>query len=109
MTYKEVKQMLDGLGIPAAYHSFKDGAGQQPPFLVYYYPTGADFMADNRNYAKIRELNIEIYTDAKDFELEARMEELLDGAGLPYGRTEAYIESERMHMANYYTEVIINE
>ena len=107
MTYKEVKTLLSGAGIPVVYYQWPVDKAPNPPYICFYYPGDNDFKADDSNYAKIRELNVELYTDEKDFALEETMEALLKD--LVYSRTETYIDSERMFQVVYETEVLITE
>ena len=109
MSYAEIAEMIAALGLPWAYYQFRDGTGISPPFLVYYYPDSDDFFADDKNYQKIRDLIIELYTDEKDFALEAAVENALMDAGLTYTRDEADIDTERMHMVTYTAQVAITE
>ena len=108
MTYAEISQMISAVGIPYAYHHFEEGSGQQPPFITFYYQGDNDFIADNINYQAIRPLTIELYTDNKNFALEAAVESVLTANDLAFSRTEVFIDSEQMYMVTYYTEVIIN-
>lgn len=108
MTYAEISQMISAVGIPYAYHHFEEGSGQQPPFITFYYQGDNDLVADNINYAAIRPLTIELYTDNKNFALEAAVESVLTANDLAFSRTEVFIDSEQMYMVTYYTEVIIN-
>ena len=108
MTYQEVNSMIKTAGIPCAYYQFEEESGQQPPFITFYFQDSDDMMADNINYQTIRPLTIELYTDNKDFALEALLEEILKAHDLTFSRTETYIQSEKMYMVAYYTEVLIN-
>lgn len=108
MTFQEISNMVEDIGLPFAYYQFPEGTGQQPPFICFYFPDNDDFVADNINYAKIEALRVELYTDEKDFALEAEVEAALNEAGLVYSRTETPIESERMYLVSYETEVLIN-
>jgi hypothetical protein len=108
MTYAEISTMLSAVGVPFAYHHFEEGSGQQPPFITFYYEGENDLKADNINYQPVRPLTIELYTDNKDFVLEAAVEAVLTANGLAFSRAETYIESERMYMVSYNTEVLIN-
>ena len=108
MTYKEISQMIAEVGVPYAYYQFQEGTGQEPPFICFYYPNNNDFVADGENYVKVVQLVIELYTDNKDFSLEATLEAVLIEHDLVFTREETYIDSERMYLETYYTEVIIN-
>lgn len=108
MTRAEIFTMLKSVGIPTAYHHFAENTGIQPPFICFYCPDDNDFLADNTNYVKVDALTVELYTDNKDFELEGRLEAALNGAGLVYTRFGEYIDSEKMYMQTYETEVLID-
>ena len=108
MTYTEIAQMVASIGVPYAYYQFTEDTAKPPPFVCFYYPGDDDLKADNSNYAKIRPLTIELYTDNKDFDLEATVEGVLAANGLPFSRDETYIDTEKMHLVTYQTEVVIN-
>lgn len=114
MTYKEVYTLVSTIpmtqekNIPAAYFQFPEDNAPPPPFITYYYPSDNDFKADDTNYTLIRDLTIELYTDNKDFTLEKAVEDQLTSNGLVYSKTEDYIESEKLYMITFETEVIIN-
>ena len=108
MTYQEVDALVACLGLPYAYYQFTAKTAQPCPFLCFYFPDSDDFKADNTIYQKIRPLIIELYTDDKDFALEAQIETALAAAGLVYSRSEVYVGSERMYQITYEMEVIIN-
>ena len=67
MTYKEVSTMVKSIGLPYAYYQFPEGTAEAPPFICFYWSEDNDLKADNINYQKIERLNIELYTDNKDF------------------------------------------
>ncbi len=113
MSYAEIYEMLasitkNGVSVPVAYYQFNDDTGRQPPFICFFYSNSDDMAADNSNYAKIEALSIELYTDAKDFELEAAIEDALRENNLTWVRQEEFIDSEQMHETIYTTEVLIN-
>lgn len=106
MTYKEVKTLLSTTNLPVVYYQWPEGQAPEPPYLVFYYPGDNDFIADDTNYQKIRELTVELYTDQKDFAMEEVVEGVL--SGMVYSRFETYINEERMFLVTYEMEVIIN-
>ena len=106
MTYKEVKTLLSTTNLPVVYYQWPEGQAPEPPYLIFYYPGDNDFVGDNSNYQKIRELTVELYTDQKDFALEEVVEGVL--SGMVYSRYETYIDDERMFLVTYEMEVIIN-
>ena len=118
MTYQQVYDVVAGIRVngkllPCAYYQYSTDDPQNPPppppYLCYYYEGSDDFEADNCNYQRIRPLTLELYTDTKDFAAEQAVEDALAAAGLVYDRTETYIQSERMYMVVYTTDIIITE
>lgn len=109
MTYAEVATMLASTNIPYAYYQFPEKTEQACPFICFYFSGSNDLAADNINYQKIRTLIIELYTDNKDFELEETVENTLSEYGLVYSRDEAWIDTEKMNMVSYQTEIVITE
>lgn len=108
MTYQDVAQLVASIGVPYAYYQFTEDTAKPPPFVCFYFPGDSDVKADDRNYATIRPLTIELYTDNKDFALEATVESVLTAHGLPFSRDEAFISSEKLYLVTYQTEVVIN-
>jgi len=109
MTYKQVAEMVSSIGVPYAYYQFPNNTGIAPPFVCFYFNSSNDFAADNTNYQRIRPLSIELYTDNKDFTLEQTVENILNQNGLVYSREETYLDSEKMYMVTFMTEIIITE
>lgn len=108
MTRTEIAAMLDSIGLPVAYYQFPE-TGQAPPFICYFFEGDNDFIADDTNYQKIDRLAVELYTDNKDFALEASVEAALSGAGLVWSRSETYIDSERMYEVIFNADIVITE
>lgn len=109
MTYKQVAEMVSSIGVPYAYYQFPNNTGIAPPFVCFYFNSSNDFAADNTNYQRIRPLSLELYTDNKDFTLEQTVENILNQNGLVYSREETYLDSEKMYMVTFMTEIIITE
>lgn len=109
MTYRQVATMINSIGIPYAYYQFPDGTAQACPFICFFFSDSNDLAAENTNYKKIRTLNIELYTDNKDFALEETVENVLNSNGLVYDRSESYLDSERMFMVVYTTDILVTE
>ena len=57
-------------------------------------------------WQKIDELNIELYTDKKDPDIESKIEDILTAHELPYEKSEVWIEDEKMYEVLYQTEII---
>ena len=105
MTHQEVLKMMDEMKLPYAYHHFVEGESPDPPFLVFLYPGSDNFAADGMVYFKVNRLNIELYTDLKDVELEETVEAVLDKHGIFYEKSEVWIESENLYEVLYQMEV----
>ena len=101
--------MIAGLNIPYAYYQFPNGTEQACPFICFFFSNSNDLAADNTNYQRIRTLSIELYTDNKDFALEESVESLLNSNGLVYTREETYLDSERMYMVTFTTDIVVTE
>lgn len=99
--------MISGIGVPYAYYQFTEDTAKPPPFVCFYYTDSEDFLADNVNYVKIRPLVIELYTDNKDFDLESQVEDVLAAHELIYTKEETMLDSERMYMVIFNTEVVL--
>lgn len=109
MTYKRVNTMISSIGLDYAYDHFTDDTDHELPFICFMYSGSDDLAADNSNFQHIRTLDVELYTDNKDFSLEATVESVLNANGLVYSRDESWIDSEQMYMVRYSTEIIITE
>lgn len=108
MTFQEVNNMVESIGLPYAYFQFPEGTGQAPPFICFFYTNSDDLFADNSNYQDIRRLNIELYTSTKDFALEKTIEDILKLNGFTFYREENFIETEKIWQIAYEMEVMIN-
>ena len=106
MTFIEVKQMIESIGLPFTYDSFPNNIAPVPPYIVFNYPQNDDFGADNTNYVSIDVLNIELYSASKDFANEQTIEAVLNQNGFYYEKSEAYIRSENIFQITYVTQVI---
>ena len=108
MTYREISQMIASSGLPYAYYQFPEDTPQAAPFICFFYSNSDDVFADDINYQGIAQLNIELYTNVKDFETEAVLEDILKNHELTYYKEESYIDSEKLYQIAYEMEVIIN-
>ena len=107
MDYDEIVSMLSEMELPFAYDHFAEGESPEPPFLVFLFPRSNNFSADGRVYQKIEELDIELYTDLKQPELEAKIEDVLDQHEIVYDKDEVWIPDEKLYEVVYSTELII--
>jgi hypothetical protein len=105
MSYENITSMLEEIGFPFAYHHFAEGESPDPPFLVYLIPGSNNFSADGQVWLKVKQLDIELYTDKKIPALEEQLESVLDAHELFYNKTETWISSEKLYEVLYELEV----
>lgn len=108
MNTEQIEIMLNQMGIPYRYHHFsqKEMTDINLPIMVWIVPGTDNFYADGQTYQKIRKLDIELYTDEKDWELEERLENILTKHGIAWEQTASeWLESERMWESLYEMEV----
>ena len=94
-------QLMEEIGIPFAYDHFAEGESPDPPFITFLLPGSDNFAADGKVYLKIDEVHIELYTDEKNPETEALVEDVLDANEIFYDKTEVWIESEKLYEVLY--------
>lgn len=99
MTTQELYEGLLLTGYPVAYRAHKTAVAF--PYLVYLFVNDADFNADDINYAGFGDYQIELYTEDKDEAAEAIVEAALVTLGLPWSKTETYLDTEDMHEVLY--------
>lgn len=108
MRYDEINTMMAATSMSSTYYEWPIGNVPALPYLVWYLPGSENFTADDKVYQKIDTLNIELYTENKDFTAEATVEAVLDANYMAWDKAEAYIESERMYQVLYTMEVVID-
>lgn len=108
MLITEIKTMLGETGLPVTYYQWPENQAPTLPYLVWYLPSSDNFPADDKVYKHIEMLNVELYTENKDFETEQAIEAVLDSHNMVWERTESYIDTESMYEVLYTMEVIIN-
>lgn len=108
MTFKDINTMIQSIGLPSNYYQWPVKKAPALPYILFYYPSREDFKADNTNYAKFTQLNIEFYSENKDFEMEAKIEEILEENDLYYDKEEQYIDTDEMYEVLYVINVLIN-
>ena len=109
MTLQELYTELKAIGYPVAYSHFLDtpqNPAPNPPFIVYREAYSSDLMADNQNYVGISNVQVELYTDRKDLASESAVQNKLKELGLPYAKTEAYLEDEKLFQVIYEIQLI---
>ena len=93
------------MGIEYRYHHFEESEAVNPPFICWLIPGSNNFAADGKTFFKVDKLDIELYTDSKDTELEQKVEQVLEDYGIYWEKTETYIKTENMYEVLYEMEV----
>lgn len=109
MTLNDICMILKATGYPVAYSHFKSSDKTPlptPPYICYLSAYSSNFKADNKVYAKIDNLQIELYTIKKDLGAEKKLEDLLDNNDIAYETTEEWIESEKLFQKIYEVRLI---
>lgn len=101
MTEKELKDILDTLGLNVAYDHFISNE-VAPPFILYRNTDSTTFKADDKVHCRINQYIIDLITEVKQVELESNLEQLLNDNYLPFDKFEDYIESERIYQIRYF-------
>ena len=105
MTYEQINEMMQEMELPFAYHHFSEGESPEPPFLLFLSPGENTFSADNSMYFSFKMLDIELYTDRKQPELEEQIEMVLSHHKIYYTKSETFIDSEKLYEILYEMEV----
>ena len=110
MTYTEVNSLMNELAttLKCDYANSAFKSGKRSRFLIFYYENSDDLYADGKNYQGIESLVIEFYSPTKEIESEKTINSILNAYDLAFSKTDAYINSEALHLTTYNTEVIIN-
>jgi len=101
MTHNEIFEMLEETGLAVAYDHFAEGESPDPPFICFLFPESDNFSADNAVYAEFQVLDVELYTDEKNPELEDKLETIFNNYELFWNKSEVWIESEKMYEVLY--------
>ncbi len=98
---KDLFELLKKMSVPVAYKEFDEDI--KLPCIAFYQNGSNNFGADNKVYKKNNTYNIELYTEYKDFELEQKLEDLLDENDIYWNKSnDLRIKEEKMNMVVYY-------
>lgn len=107
MTYQEVNDMIESIGLPYSYYEFS-GPIPAAPYIAFYYQDTDNLYADGLVFQKIETLIIELYADQKDIDLERRVEDLLYDREIAWSKVEEKIDGQGIYMTTYTMEIIVN-
>lgn len=104
MPLEELAALLEsipGMAGKVAYYAFPLNEAPPLPYITYLQTASDNMAADNRVYHKRRDVDVELYTERKDLNLENALEAALDSAGIVWAMDEDYLNSERCYMLTY--------
>jgi len=105
----ELVSILKTTGFQVVYSHFtvtEDNPMPDPPYITYIFTYSSNMYADNKVYKKINNIQIELYTNKKDLQAEAKLEDLLDSNEITYQTSELFIGSERIFQKVYEMRLI---
>jgi hypothetical protein len=109
MTLSELVTILKATGYPVVYSHFnvsENNPMPDPPYLTYIFTYSSNMYADNKVYKKINNIQIELYTNKKNLQAEAKLEDILDSHEIAYQTSELFIESENIFQKIYEVRMI---
>ena len=99
MKITEFTNLLNSLGVPVACNRFT--SPQSTPFLIYMDVGSENFGADNVTYFESINIDVEVYTDRIDDDLEDRIKKLFDDNGIYYDWSRQWISQEKIYQTTY--------
>ncbi len=103
VTLDEFKEILCTSGLPVAYRAFPENEAPPLPFICYLVTESNNFAADGQVYYGANCVQIELYTQYKQPEVEEKVEKAL--SSFYWEKSEEYIDSERCYQIIYELEV----
>lgn len=110
MTLAELKTLMESVDNSAfvgkvAYRAFPVGSAPELPYICMLETETENFTADGQVYQKRQYVDIELYTEYKQPEIEEALEDTLNTNKIIWEKTETYINDEDMIQLIY--EVVI--
>lgn len=111
MTLSAFKSLIESAGDGAfigkvAYRAFPVGKAPELPFICILETETNNMTADSKVYIKRQFINVELYEDYKDPDIETAIEAVLDDNNIIWNKAESYIDDEDTIMVVY--EVVID-
>ena len=107
MGVKELKVMVEELGLPFSYDHFAQGESPAPPYVCFMLSEAEPFAADGVVYVEIASVRIELYTETKDPEVEALVDALLTGREFCFVKGESWVSAEGLYQVVYSFQVCL--
>lgn len=108
MELSEVKTLLEnitGYSGKVVYWAWNEGSAPALPFICYFETGNNNFEADGIVYHSSRQIRIELYTEDKQPNEEAKVESALTEAGIVWTKECEYLDDEKCWMIIYIVEV----
>lgn len=103
MNNDELLNLLKISGLPVSYHHFKETPSL--PYIVFLRVNDSNINADDIVYFKLKNYQVELYTDIKNEILEEKIETIFDEHEICYETSEEWIESEEMYQIVYEIQI----
>lgn len=87
-------------GLPGTKVGWPIGGAPPLPWFTYKRTKGGEVFADDRNYAKMRRYDVDLYQAEMDDDLRDEFEEVLSELG-PFSSTEVWIPAENCWETSY--------
>ena len=97
---KELKSILDELGINVVYDDFQGSKELTPhiPFISYFVEKSTPTAADNVVFSESVDVMIELYTNKKDLALENKLKKILTKNGIYYESQSSSNPEKNLHI-----------
>lgn len=107
MTREQIVEFLTELGIEYRYHHFTQKELQtiELPVIVWDINEKNNFFADGIVYHKTKVLNIKVYTQDRDWDLEEKIETMLTERGITWNYASDWLQKEEIWETVYEMEV----
>lgn len=93
----ELIEILKETGLPYVYSHYAQGEVPEPPYICYAISSSHPFGADGKVYASFMDVDLELYTNAPDWQTVKTILSVLDAHGIFYGVTETWIPEEGLY------------
>lgn len=107
MKLSELVEILQESGLPVTHYQWPEDKVPELPYLVYTIPNSDGEYADNQTWAEIAEIDVELYSNERNFQLEDKIKDILNAHELPFTTEFTYIESEQMYQTIFYLNEVI--
>ena len=89
---EKIYSMLKATGLEVVYRTWDEGSDKPMPYICFRVVDTSNFNADNTSFCPVTNWAVELYSERKDDESEAKIEEVLTNAELPFNKYESQIQ-----------------